>query len=129
MHTLSISHTSFPPQCSGHGQHHEQELSKTFPNEEHFPDAPPTPLPPPKIQACLVLPVGSELKGAPASHLANQQSPGKPETSHGGAGEQQTQQAKGKSCKLQFPHKQKAGALHSSSSHPSPRDPCSVPWA
>lgn len=64
MHTPSISHTSFPSQCSEHGQHHEQELSKTFPNEEQFPDAPPTPLPSPKVQACLVLAVGSELKDA-----------------------------------------------------------------
>lgn len=67
---------SLPCQCSEHGQHHE-ELSKTLPNEEQFPDAPPTPLPSPEVQACLSLAVGSELKDAPASHLANQQSLGK----------------------------------------------------
>lgn len=120
MHIPSISHTSFPSQCSEHEQHHEQELSKTLPNAEHFPDAPPTPLPPSKAQACPILAVGSELKGAPAPHLANQQSPGKPETSHSGAGEQQTQQAKGKSCKLQSPtnKKQEHFTLHPHIHHP-----------
>lgn len=40
---------------------------------------------------------------APASPLAHQQHPGEPETSHGGAGEQQKHGAKGKSCKLEIP--------------------------
>lgn len=106
MHRIRDSDTCTPPANLipvSHGQHHEQELSKTFPNEEHFPDAPPTPLPPPKVQACLILAVGSELKAAPASHLVNQQSLGKPETSHGGAGEQQIQQARGKMLQITVP--------------------------
>lgn len=108
MHRIPDLDTGIPPQNrelthltplshpNGHGQHHEQEMSKTLPNEEHFPGAPPISLPVLKVQPCLVLAVGSELRVAPASPLAHQQQPwwswGATKT-----------WGKGKSCKLEIP--------------------------
>lgn len=97
------SHTCFPSQCNGHRQHHEQELSKKLPNEEHFRSAPSISLPALEVQPCLILAVGSQLRVAPTSPLEHQQCPGEPETSHDGAGEQQKHGAKGRSCKLEIP--------------------------